>query len=708
MAVKRMGDLPLGSVIQLPETGVPTDFIVAMHDYRSADNGIGKTLLIRDTNLGERTWTTDASGYLSSTTDYTYAESLLAQWYANTYLPTLGDVADLVETVKIGSTGSFKVFAPGLNEFNFSASSTTPTGVIDQLVRYRIWSNRMGQSYWTWDTAKNGDDYYTEAYYITVGSTGTVTYTSKAMNSANYVMVCLCVSADCVVGEDGLLRKNHAPQLLSNYFGTGSVTTKRSPFKLLYQIKDEDGDSLEVTESIDGAVHRTFTGFSDQKCWFDLLKETFDGLEAEADHVLTVTVTDGSDTVSKSYTFFKSIDSGYRVFVGAIAGKGNGYCWTKRELLHDAADENDRFVLEPELTLEKNDAGSFSFKVPVTNPARALLQLKKAVVSVEEDGRELWCGYVTEMTPDYDLNLEIYCDGELNYLQDMPCRVENKVYTVNEMMNLITTCPDSRFVTEGKRFLKGTVTVTKPDDKKDDKDETSYTTCLDAAATCLTDKFDGILRLRKVIKMENGVKVYYRYLDYLSDVPDITEQTIEFGSNLLDISYYMKAYSIVNSVKAYGYTTSGWWIWEKTKPIEVTVNNEKSIELYGLSQRCIVVDGKKSDTNSLTKAAKTELDKQDSGLSGGIDINAGDLVDAGVDVDRLAFLKKTRVKSEPHGIDDWVLCTKEVIPLDALDQKKFTFGDTAENITASLAAGVGTAGKAWNAIQSTIGYIKNS
>ena len=55
MAVKRMGDLPLGSVIQLPENGVPTDFIVAMHDYRSADNGIGKTLLIRDTNLGERT-----------------------------------------------------------------------------------------------------------------------------------------------------------------------------------------------------------------------------------------------------------------------------------------------------------------------------------------------------------------------------------------------------------------------------------------------------------------------------------------------------------------------------------------------------------------------------------------------------------------------------------------------------------------------------
>lgn len=704
MALRQVGDMEPGSIIQLRESGVPVNFVVAMHNYRSE----GKTLLIRSENLAARKFRTVSS----SSTNYTYNDSELASYLDGTYLQTL-DQKDLVEETDLNSSayGKHRVFVPSYYEFGFtdsSSSSSTYTGpLIERTVRYAIWKTRMGNSYWTRNVAEDSDDYDTLAYYITIGTNGNVTRNSTSMGNTNCVMVCLCISAECTLDVEGVLRDKCVPELISDYFKMKTVIAKRSPFKIPYSLKDRYGDEMTVTESVDGNVWRTFEGYSGEKYTFELTKEAFDQLEGEMSHVVTVSVTDGCNTVTGSYTFYKSTSSGYRVFVGTIAGRGDGYYWSKRELLHDAADTSDRFVLDPDLSLEKNEAGNFSFKVPISNPARKLFQLKKTIVSVEEDGQEIWCGYVTEMTPDYDLNLEIYCDGELSYLEDMPCKVENRVYTVDELMTLITTCPDSRFKTEGRCFLKGTVTMTKPDDKKDDEDETSYTTCWDAVNTCLIEKFNGILRLRKIFKMENGLKVYYRYLDYLSDVPDITEQTIEFGSNLLDLSYYMKAYSIVNSVKAYGYTTTGWWIFEKTKPIEVTVNNEKSIELYGLSQRCIIVDGKKSDTNSLKKAAQTELDKQDSGLSGGIEINAGDLVDAGVDVDRLGFLRKTRIKSEPHGLDDWVLCTKEEIPLDALDEKKFTFGDSTENISASLAAGATTAGKAWNAIQSTIGYIKN-
>lgn len=705
MTLRRVGDMEPGSIIQLRESGVAVNFIVAMHNYRSA----GKTLLVRQSGLPARQFIND-SGYYG---DYTYTGSALSDYLEGTYLQSL-DQRDLVESTDLGDAGAHKVFALHYREFGFKLntdSSSYSGPLLEPTVRYAIWKNWMGSTYWTRVEAmyedSDGDSHQCYAYYFSLDTKGNVSLDNRSMRDSCGVMACLCISADCTLDVEGILRDKCVPELTSSYFEMKSVIAKRSPFKLPYSIRDKYGDVMTVTESVDGNVWRTFEGYSGEKYTFELTKEAFEQLEGEANHTVTVTVTDGCSEVTGTYTFYKSVSSGYRVFVGTITGKGNGYYWSKRELLHDAADTEDRFVLEPDLILEKNDPGSFSFKVPVTNPARKLFQLKKAIVSVEEDGQEIWCGYVTEMTPDYDLNLEIYCDGELSYLGDMPCKVENKVYTVNELVTLATTCPDSRFRTEGRVFLKGNVTVTKPDDKKDDKDETSYTTCWDALNTCLVEKFNGILRLRKIFKMENGLKVYYRYLDYLSDVPDITEQTIEFGSNLLDLSYYMKAYSIVNSVKAYGYTTTGWWIFEKTKPIEVTVNNEKSIELYGLSQRCIIVDGKKSDTNSLKKAAQTELNKQDSGLSGGIKINAGDLVDAGVDVDRLGFLRKTRIRSVPHGIDDWVLCTKEEIPLDALDQKKFTFGDTAENITASLAAGATTAGKAWNAVQSAIGYIKN-
>ena len=95
------------------------------------------------------------------------------------------------------------------------------------------------------------------------------------------------------------------------------------------------------------------------------------------------------------------------------------------------------------------------------------------------------------------------------------------------------------------------------------------------------------------------------------------------------------------------------------------------------------------------------------GMAGHVDHGKTELVKAltGVDTDRLDFMKETYVLSEPHGIDDWLPCTKEVIPLHELDQKDFTFGATTAKLSSLQAGNFATAGKAWNAIQSTIGYI---
>ena len=72
----------------------------------------------------------------------------------------------------------------------------------------------------------------------------------------------------------------------------------------------------------------------------------------------------------------------------------------------------------------------------------------------------------------------------------------------------------------------------------------------------------------------------------------------------------------------------------------------------------------------------------------------------------MGFLKNVRCISEAHGLKNWVLCTKEVIPLDAPEEKEFTFGDTT-NLTTLQASTFGTAGKAWKATQSTIRYISS-
>ena len=210
--------------------------------------------------------------------------------------------------------------------------------------------------------------------------------------------------------------------------------------------------------------------------------------------------------------------------------------------------------------------------------------------------------------------------------------------------------------------------------------------------------------VERVLKMVDGVRVYTRYLDYLAKLNDKTDQVIELGKNLLDISYYIKAGDIVNSVKAYGWYKSGWFFWETTNPISREAYNGESIKKYGLCQRVLVVEGTDSTEDSLLKKATDELKKY-SGFTGSVQINAADLCDIGVDTDRLDFMKETYVLSEPHGIDDWLPCTKEVIPLHELDQKDFTFGATTAKLSSLQAGNFATAGKAWNAIQSTIGYI---
>ena len=212
----------------------------------------------------------------------------------------------------------------------------------------------------------------------------------------------------------------------------------------------------------------------------------------------------------------------------------------------------------------------------------------------------------------------------------------------------------------------GSVTVVKPDADKDTTETKAISDCWSVLDSNLVGNYGGFLRVRKTVKMEDGKKVYRRYLDYLAEVTDESEQVIQFGVNLLDLSYYLKSNTIVNSIIVMGYATSGWWIFSSTSPIKVEVRNDKSIELYGLCQRMMTVDGTKSSPESLRAKGLEEL-------------------------------KKYNPKS-------WILCTKEVIPLDAPEEKEFTFGDTT-NLTTLQASTFGTAGKAWKAIQSTIRYM---
>lgn len=217
----------------------------------------------------------------------------------------------------------------------------------------------------------------------------------------------------------------------------------------------------------------------------------------------------------------------------------------------------------------------------------------------------------------------------------------------------------------------------------------------------LTDVYGGYF----VVRYSDDGKT--RYLDYLVDVAESNTQTVEFGVNMLDLNNYVKADDIVTRVIAVGYQKKGWWIFKSTKTIQETANDRAAQSVYGIITRVIVIDGKSITRQKLLDAANEELSKNLRYLDG-MEISAVDLRDAGIDTERLGWMKKTHILSKPHGLDTWLVLTKVVEPLDAPDKKKFTFGTSFYSISDLQALSSHKASMAYSIALSSMGYLNGN
>lgn len=217
----------------------------------------------------------------------------------------------------------------------------------------------------------------------------------------------------------------------------------------------------------------------------------------------------------------------------------------------------------------------------------------------------------------------------------------------------------------------------------------------------LTDVYGGYL----VVRYSDDGRT--RYLDYLADAAESNTQTVEFGVNMLDLNNYVKADDIVTRVIAVGYQKKGWWIFKSTKTIQETANDKAAQSVYGIITRVIVIDGKSITRQKLLNAANEELSKNLRYLDG-MEISAVDLRDAGIDTERLGWMKKTHVLSTPHGLDTWLVLTKVVEPLDAPDKKKFTFGTSFYSISDLQALSSHKASMAYSIALSSMGYLNGN
>nr|DAW06668.1 MAG TPA: FN3 [Bacteriophage sp.] len=98
---------------------------------------------------------------------------------------------------------------------------------------------------------------------------------------------------------------NTAPTITTS--SAANLGTKSSGFTVSYSVDDVDaGDTLTVTEKLDGTTKRTYTATRKTTNSFAVTGEYFQKI-TNGSHTMTVTVTDGKATVTKAFTFTKAV-----------------------------------------------------------------------------------------------------------------------------------------------------------------------------------------------------------------------------------------------------------------------------------------------------------------------------------------------------------------------------------------------------------------
>ena len=196
--------------------------------------------------------------------------------------------------------------------------------------------------------------------------------------------------------------------------------------------------------------------------------------------------------------------------------------------------EKELVLINPKLSLEINNAGSFQFSIPSSHPMYDQIKKFTSYIEVKNDGETVFCGRPVEENIDFFKNKTIYCEGELAFLNDSIQRPsESHDITVRGFLELLINNHNSQ-VDASKQFTVGTVTVTDSNDSL--YRYTNYENTLTAIKEKLVDRLEGFLVIRHV----NGV----RYIDYLKELPNTCTQTIEFGQNLLDYASNIDATDI--------------------------------------------------------------------------------------------------------------------------------------------------------------------
>lgn len=331
-------------------------------------------------------------------------------------------------------------------------------------------------------------------------------------------------------------------------------------------------------------------------------------------------------------------------------------------------------IISPSVKKAKNKAGSFTFKIPPTNPLYGSLKKLKSIISVYKDDNIFWKGRVLDERKDFNKIKEVTCEGELAFLNDViiaPYDYSEKGMTINEFFQYVMdlyakNCSEYRKIQPGYVYNVDSDTRIYPISK-------TYENVLSTLSSKLIGVVGGVL----VFRYQNGVS----YLDYYGHISDVIRQKIEFGKNLINLEEYVDATDVYTYLIPLGkQDDAGNYL--DISSVNSGLNyiySKTGLELYGKITKTVEYTDIEDATLLKQKAEAVLADAIKEATT--ITIKAVDLRVLGVDTDTIDVNCLVNVVSPPHGINSNFECTEITFDLSNVANNEYTFGSDTKSLT---------------------------
>lgn len=304
MANVKLSTKAVGSIVKIKVNGAAKDFIIVHQGlpssaYDASCNGVW--VVMKDI------YTTSTFGNNNS-----YKDSSIHSYLNSTFYNLIdSQIRAVIKQVKIpytnsgvqsGANGlSTKVFLLSGTEVGFSGVSYMNTegaklSYFDSASKRVAYNGSSAAAWWLRSP-------YTDGSYGVWGVKSDGSFGYWFCSSTYGVRPAFVLPSSLVVSDDGTVSTNTAPAINASSTNLGE---KNAPFGFGYTVTDADGDTLTVTEKLDGTTKRTYTATRKTTNSFAVTGEYFQKI-TNGSHTMTVTVTDGKATVTKTFTFTKAV-----------------------------------------------------------------------------------------------------------------------------------------------------------------------------------------------------------------------------------------------------------------------------------------------------------------------------------------------------------------------------------------------------------------